>query len=275
MILGFFWLGAIATADVEATALSQIVDPGAELSFVKRHHLLHGMDNAALSDGASVLIDFMERGEVPVGMRKDEYFSLANDIYDKLLAESVATEQLLTHVLNVVPDAERESVWRDYCAQKLSTTLVHPAVSNEGVWNGLELLSRMMKGEFPEMQGTAFIAACQLEPADLKVRHASIHPDFIGEQALRCASDEGSPLLDRVTALQVAGRYLPEKAQVYASALLSADLQEVADMLKVSAIATLGQIGNNSHIPILQKYRHSVDIRLRKAARVALERIRS
>lgn len=274
-IFGVIWLGAIATAHAGADALSRIVTPGAKPSYVERHHLLHAMDNAALSGGAPVLIDFMERGEVPEGMRKDEYFSLANDIYDKLLAESIAPAQLLAHLLKVVPDEEREKVWRDYCAQKLPATLLHPAITNEGVWNGLELLERLMKGEFPQMQGTAFIGACQLEPAGLKVRHDSMRPGFIGGQALRCASDEKSPLPDRVTALQVAGRYLPEKSLVYASSLLSSDQPEVAAMLKVSAIATLGQIGNESHLPLLQSFRLSYDLRLRKAARVAIERLKS
>lgn len=228
-----------------------------------------------LENGTTRLIDFMARGQVPPGMRKNEYLSLANDIYDLLLAEGTAAQQLLDHAFSVIPDTQSEPVWRDYCIQKLAPTLSHPAVAPGSVLPGLDLLERLIDGEFPELQGVALIAASQLQSSDIARRHNVLTPAYLGKQALRCASDAKSPLPDRVTALQIAGRYLPGKTQGYAGSLLAAEQQDTAVMLKISAIATLGQIGNETHLPLIRSYRRSADIRLRKAARVAIERLGS
>jgi hypothetical protein len=265
----------VLSAQGQAEVLKQIVSPDAQPSFEVRHHLLHRIQQSDLKNGSSTLIGFMARGQVPLEMHKDEYLSLANDIYDKLLAEGGAAQSLLDHALAVIPEGERDFVWRDYCVQKLATTLSHPAVSSESVQQGLDLLKRLIDGQYPELQGTALIVASKLEATGMSHPHIALKPSHIGKQALSCASNADSPLLDRVTALQIAGRYLPQKTLTYASSLLDTDQHDTAVMLKVSAIATLGQIGNETHISLIQPYRRSMDIRLRKAARIAMQRLNS
>lgn len=265
----------VLPAQGQPEVLNQIVSPDAQPAFEVRHHLLHRMQQSDLKSGSSTLIGFMARGQVPPGMHSDEYLSLANDIYDKLLTEGAVAQSLLDHALTVIPEGKRDCVWRDYCVQKLATTLAHPAVSPESVQRGLDLLRRLIDGQYPEMQGTALIVASKLEASGMSHPHIALQPTHIGKQALRCASDADSPLLDRVTALQIAGRYLPEKTLIYASSLLGTDQQDTAVMLKISAIATLGQIGNEAHIPLIQPYRRVIDIRLRKAARIAMQRLSS
>jgi len=80
-------------------------------------------------------------------------------------------------------------------------------------------------------------------------------------------------LIDRVTALQVAATFEASGVLDYAASLLTQMPSETPPMLKVSAIAAIGTIGDESQLTILQQFRLSPDVRLKKAARRAIERI--
>jgi HEAT repeat protein len=45
-------------------------------------------------------------------------------------------------------------------------------------------------------------------------------------------------------------------------------------MLRVVAVACLGQLGDQSHIPMLEEYRLSPDIRVRTAVRSAINNLK-
>ncbi|MEO0510680.1 MAG: hypothetical protein AAF065_12570 [Verrucomicrobiota bacterium] len=262
-------------AEAETDALVQIVNLDGYPAYEQRHNLLHNMKPPELSAGSSALIQFIELGNIPAGMEEDEYLSLANDIYDKLLNENIAVQYLLDHALEAITDDEKLFVWRDYCVQKLADILPHPGVSPESSKEGLDVLKEVIEGNYPEMQGTALIVATQLEPTEFAKEQSILNAEFIGQKALACASDDEKPLIDRVTALQVAGRYAPDQAVAYASSLLDENQANVATMLKLSAIAMIGQVGDQAHMPLLEPFRRSADVRMRKAARIAIERLDS
>ena len=205
-------------------------------------------------------------------MRHDAYMSLVNDIYDRMLRAGVRPQALFDLSLEVIPDTQADSVWRDYCAQKLKETLTREDVSTGSRQQGFALLDALTGGAYPEMQGTGLLVAGALLEQPLSDVPAFLNKDTLGERAVACAQNAQAPLIDRITALQAAALFEAPGALEVAISLQASDGSEPV-MLQVSALAAIGTLGGSEHRALLERHRLSPDIRLRKAARSALSRI--
>lgn len=252
--------------------VQEITTLNAEPSYEKRHHSLHGLSATLLASNSSSLIDFMCAEQVPEGMREVDYMSLVNDIYNLLLTNDTEVQQLFDISLKVIPDKSAGQIWRDYCMQKLNYTLGREDVAPESIQQALALLDTATQGAYPRMQGTAFIAAYKFKDHPFDPKPNFLNTQTLGERALTAAKDVSKPLIDRITSLQTAAKCDVAGTLAYATTLIS-ESETSEPMLKVVALATIGQIGSEAQIPLLSEYRLSPDIRLRKAARVAINRI--
>lgn len=256
-----------------ASAVDSITSLEASPSFAVRHHALHKMSAGELEAGVTQLIDFMEAQQVPSGMHPVDYMSLVNDSFNLLAKHDLRVEELLQLILLVIPDAAADEVWRDYAVQKLGYTLDRSDISEATLAAGFAMLERAAGGEFPRVQGTALLVALKLSDA-FGDRHPFLKRPAIGEVALKTAKDENALIMERVTALQVAGLCGEGEALVYARSLLSADNLPISQtMLRVSGIAALGELGGSPDKSLLQQFLLSSDIRLRNASRIAIEKI--
>lgn len=262
-------VGHLCTA---ASTVEQITTVSAQPPFTARHHQLHQLGVKELNAGAGALITFMRAERVPEGMDPVEYMSLVNDSFNLLVKNGIQVQQLFELILQVVPDESAGVVWRDYCVQKLGYTLDRNDISLQGLTAGLKLLDRLTLGDYPPMQGTALIVANQLASHPILSSTDFLNQRSIGERALSCAIDPAKPLIDRMTALQVAGMCDAPGTLNCAVSLLTAG-EDVQIMLKVAAMATIGQTGSVAEIPLLADYRKSPDVRLRKAARSAMKQL--
>lgn len=260
----------VARADV---GVSAIVSLSESPNYVQRHHALHKLSTSELEAGASALIDFMSRQQVPKQMDQVEYMSLVNDSFNRLIGQGIRSEQLLNLIIEVIPDQSRHEVWRDYSVQKLGYTLNREDISAAAKQAGFDMLERATSGEFPRMQGTALMIAFKLSE-----RYASqfdfLTEAHLGKVALKCAADPDSELIDRVTALQIAGLCAAPGALDYCKSILRSDERSRhAEMLLVSAIATIGELGNEQDLIYVENFRLSPDIRFRSATQTAFNKI--
>lgn len=260
-------LGLIADSTI-----NQIIGLEAAPSYTQRHHALHQLPSHKLSANAQLLIDFMCAEQVPEGMEEAEYLSLVNDMYNLLLANGIEVQQLFDICLKVIPDESAGAIWRDYCMQKLGYTLGREDISAESIQQGLKLLDLATHGRYPSMQGTALIVAHQIVQGSFNPRPIFLNEGAIGQRALAAASNPEAPLIDRITALQIACVCRAEGTRELATKLLEEDAQDLV-MLQVVAIASLGELGTAAALERLQQYRLSPDIRLRTASRVSIQRI--
>lgn len=253
--------------------IDQIISYQSVPTFTQRHHALHKLSTSELIAGADQLIDFMQAQEVPEGMRPVDYMSLVNDSFNLLAKYNIRAEELLQLILSVIPDDSADEVWRDYAVQKLGYTLDRQDISGGLLQKGFGMLERAAKGEFPRVQGTALIVCFKLSDG-FGVVHSFLEKDNLGRIALVCAQDPDSLLIDRVTALQIAGLCGLEDAFSYSkSILISSELHKDETMLLVSAIAVVGQLGHQNDSYLLHPHQLSPDIRIRSATRTALNKI--
>jgi hypothetical protein len=256
------------------TSINQIVTLDAEPSYSRRHHALHHLSAAKLSGYAPLLIDFMCAEQVPEGMREVDYMSLVNDIYNLLLSNGTEVQQLFNICLEVIPDKSAGLIWRDYCMQKFNYTLGREDLSSESIQQALVLLDAATTGAYPRIQGTAFTAAYQYRNHPFEPKPDFLNETILGERALTAAKNESIPLIDRITALQTAGKCRAVGTLPFALMLLDETSAE-AVMLQVAAIATIGDLGSAEHLDLLYQFRLSPDVRIRTATRSAIQCIQS
>ena len=263
----------LASALMADQNVSKIVTLAAEPSYSHRYRLLHQLPDAALDGQAEDLIAFMRAQRVPAGMNEAEYMSLVNDIYNLLLKNGTQVQRLFEICLEVIPDQEAGRIWRDYCMQKLGYTLDRDDIAPANIHSALQILDAATQGAYPRMQGTAFIVAYMHKDLSFDPQPGFLDVKILGSRALSAAKDESIPLIDRITALQTAAKCRYPGTLEYAASLI-AEREQGEPMLKVVAIACIGQLGSPAQQPLLDEYRLSADIRLRSAARTALRKIK-
>jgi hypothetical protein len=256
-----------------ANGVADIVTLDPEPSYSQRHAILHSLSVARLASDSQVLIEFMRAEQVPQEMDEVEYMALVNDIYNLLLANGTEVQQLFDICLEVIPNEVAGKIWRDYCMQKLAYTIGRDDLEPESIQKALGLLDSATRGEYPKMQGTALVVAMQHLAHPFDPQPEFLNSQTLGQRALKAAKDDGRPLIDRITALQIAAECRASGALGYATALILDDGQ-VEPMLRVVAVACLGQLGDQSHIPMLEEYRLSPDIRVRTAVRSAINNLK-
>ena len=103
-----------------------------------------------------------------------------------------------------------------------------------------------------------------------KANDEEVNPEKIGKQALKVADDDTFSLASRITALQVSAM-LGERGALPVARRIASSKDEI--MMRVSALATLGILGDYSDIILLEQYEKGSEYRLRRAARSALDKI--
>jgi hypothetical protein len=257
----------------DAGMIAGITSLEAKPAFALRHHQLHALSDAQLREGAQSFIQFMKDEKVPQGMHPVDYMSLVNDMFNRMLESDIAVEQIFNLSLRVIVDPSAGLVWRDYCVQKLGYTLNRDDLSTESVAKGLTVLDRVCTNEFPYLQGTALIVAFYLIDYEFEASGRFLTRSEIGRRALSCAGDADRPLIDRITGMQVAGMCRAEGCAALVESLIIQE-ETTPVMLKVAAMAAAGELKSKPHYALIEPYSLSPDIRLRKAASTALQRIK-
>lgn len=264
------YASAASAAPLPAQSLARITASSAEPSFVERHHLLHELGDDALADAAEELFRFLETVKTPPGMERNDFLSLKNDTADRLIAADVRPAEHLRLALKTVRDDTADFVWRDYCVQKFPGLMATGGARGEDREAAAAELGRLARGRVPGMTGTALVALVRLAEGPTAAHAPPISK--IAELAMRNASDPGAPLIDRVTALQIAAETDASGVAEYAASLLQ-ESEATPVMLRVSAIAALGEAEDPRYLVLIKRHRRSPDIRLRAASRSAAERL--
>ncbi|MEM7790416.1 MAG: hypothetical protein AAF546_03350 [Verrucomicrobiota bacterium] len=258
-----------------STSLAEAFDLESDLRFEMRHHALHKAGRESLRKSSGQLLLFLESRESPVGIDLEDYLSLKNDIFDKMFTDSIDLPSLVDVAQTNLNDPSSHPIWRDYCLQKYGLLLSHPEIGERLRTPLFNDLWRYMQGEETGMTGTALLAAIRAWEArgDWKGEDFAVTSKTVGESAMLCAREVNNPLMDRMTALQVASLLGYSEARDYSIELLQSSPASVPLMLRSSAVAALGIFADGRDADLVRRYRLSADIRLRAAAVTALYKI--
>lgn len=188
---------------------------------------------------------------------------LRNEIMDKLAGQSTLPAGFPRVLPTIYQDPAQDIVMRDYAVQHI--TPVYPRASAEEKITLQQTLWSAVAETDSSIAGTALLALY-----DLAQDHREFDPGQLGEAALKLAGDDRCGDLSRITALQICGRMGIDQA---APLVLQLAQNAGSVPLRISAIAALGEVGDEAARNYLRQLASQSEPRLRPALETALKKM--
>jgi len=208
------------------------------------------------------------------------YNSIRNDVMDILLQAQSLPEGIGQLLVDIYSNPRQDEIWRNYSIQfmapfyeRQSKDVGSMPSSGDSVplIDELKLVEETLWKALEERDnsnaGTALLGLDKL---------SRNHPEFDRKQIdaamLDLASDDQASVANRITAIRMCG----EQGNTHALET-ARNLAQNGDitMLRCSAIATLGDLGTEDDLVLLETYAASADERIRNIAQQALEKFSS
>ena len=190
-----------------------------------------------------------------------------NDLADWLIQQPAHTEACTIAILEVVAAENADLLWREFCIQKLALALEQASLSEESTRQCLNTLIEKASDTRISFSGSALLGLYRLSKKDAPL----VEPSKVASLAEHVVESPDFAGANKVTALQVAGLSGSEKA-VHLARKYAGD-ESMPMQLRVSAVALLGNAGDESDLTELKKLTRSLDFRLRKAAEGAISNL--
>lgn len=188
---------------------------------------------------------------------------MKNDMLNILRDQKTPPDELTDVMLDLFYDKSQNIVIRSYALQHmrpwyLDERMQDPAI-RQAFYDGLEETEN-------EIAGVALLAL-----KDMAERDTDFDKNLISQKAAEMAADENTYILTRISAVSISGRMKnPEALETIRN--LTSTTQPMA--LKLSAIASLGELGDHKDIYTLQKISSSGKRPFSTAAKAALKKIK-
>mgnify|MGYP004646279699 FL=1 len=194
-----------------------------------------------------------------------EFNGLKNELVFALLRQREGLTELAELLVRMSRSEETDATWRDYCVQFLGKCYprINDAKSREAMADALwEALKTQRRGR------AAGSAARQL--MTLGRTFPEFPPEKVSAASLDALLDPASSDETKTALLQVCG-ILGERAALPAARTI-AELDS-SPVLRASAIAAIGMLGDASDLPLLERLAVSGDMRVSIRACSAIDRI--
>lgn len=247
----------IGAALIHTSAFAQVSDQVEQIvgkgDFHQRLNAVHQLPDRLSQAQIQQLQNFLTQPSGELGEA-----ALKNDLLNMLRAQSRAPQGLTETLLTIYRDSRHTALMRDYAIQHLGAwQLQSPPSSSirQTLWQACDQTGN-------SIAGTALLALYRL-----RNHLSSAERQRLGQQALAIAGKGASPL-SRLTALRICGELeLREAGEISRSVLRArSDIS-----LKLSAIATLGDVGVESDLALLESF--LAHPRLARAAELAIGRL--
>lgn len=249
--------------DSVPTSVRAIPNIGGHADFSSRFKAIRALGTSLGDNEILALYKFLRsRGPENQPARKQEN-ALKNDVMDTLLAQEEPPPGLTDLFIQLYQDKSQDVVIRDYAVQHLGAWYERAPKTDKPVIR--QVFNAAQDESDSSIAGTALLALY-----DLSVSNPDIDRSQIAAAALYLANDRFCGELTRITALQVCARF--GTAEVVPVAL---HLAETADSipLRISALAVLGDTGDQAVRAVLERFANEENPRLQLAAQSALQRL--
>jgi len=200
--------------------------------------------------------------------------ALKNDTMQVLIAQDALPKDLLAVMLALYRNPTMDILCRDYCLQ-------HVALYYERRWNPADdarladpdrAAALAVYEEALASKGSGFAGTALLGLSRLSEQYPEVDRARLGERSLAIALDEGTEPATRVTAVGMCG--LLGKTEVLPRARILAQTGENTP-LRLASVGSLGLIGEAQDLELVESLGAGSDEAVRKAAQVALKRLRA
>lgn len=207
------------------------------------------------------LIEFLDAKTGHGALDRDELLALKDVVCSALDRQAQYPYELPVRLVEMFADREHNTAWRDYCIQHLNSGYDRAQPEQrEAIRKTFWVASDEINST---IAGTALIALRdhRSDPA--------INSTAIAAKALDIASNDFASDAARITAIQICAELDERKVLPYARKLVQTAKERP---LRMSAIATLGALGELADREILVQYAASSDLLIQRAAKSALTR---
>jgi len=244
-------------------SLAVVMGLGERTAYSVRSKAVHSLDDDLSGQEIQALYALLNRKKGEDRLKPGHLNALKNDVLNVLGSQSVPPPDFAGNLMAMYHDLTHDNVWRDYCIQHLGGWYGRADVNDrEAIAATLWKATRETK---ISIAGTALIALASncSQPGIEKAR--------VTEKALDLSTNPACGHLAKITALQICAQ-LGEDRVLPTARVIAASKSSVT--LRMSAIAAVGTLGDQSDRPMLEEYASSTDVRLRKSARSALTRLK-
>mgnify|MGYP003808047495 CR=1 FL=1 len=203
------------------------------------------------------------------------YNGVKNDVLSVLLQQDASPDNLGPQLVTMYRDKNHDDIWRDYCIQYIGPYYEKkwpvPYKEEENIEKDSEQqeLQDVYWEAITETDGTiAGTALIGLESISRKRKE--FDREEIGDTAVELARDEQYSEPTRITAFRICG--MMDKKEVLPSARITAQIAETTE-LRRAAIATIGDLGDETDLDLIESMTGSDNERIKKAADSARKRL--
>ena len=235
------------------------------MPYAERVRLIHRLPSNLAPEQLERCRAFLESTLAGQPLPDLEFNGLKNELVFALLRQREGLTELAELLVRMSRAPDTDATWRDYCVQFLGKCYprIHDARSREAMADALwEALRTRRRGR------AAGSAARQL--MTLGRTFPEFPPEKVSAAALDALLDPASSDETKTALLQVCGTLGERGALPSARAIAG---RNYAPVLRASAIAAVGMLGDASDLPHLKRLAASGDARVSRPASAAIDRI--
>ena len=232
----------------------------AETSYLGRCAFVKNLTDALSDREVQALLRFVTSQPGDLGLTQDQFNSLGDKVINLIERQERLPPELPDVLIAMYQDVSQDRVWRDYCLQHLGAVYGREAVAGKR-----EQIQQLFESALEtRMAGTVILALRRNVGAN------GISRSYAASLAARVAKDEEQSDVSRLTAIQVAAELGDRTMLPLAREIV---LSGHSVPFRISAMASIGILGDQSDLPLLNKFTRSSDMRLRLASRAAIKKI--
>lgn len=175
--------------------------------------------------------------------------------------------ELAGHLVKMYKDKSYDTTWRDYCVQFFGKWYPN-APDNQGRKEMVAGLWDALKNE----RDTRIAGAASSQLCFLARKHPEFSKDEVSAASLDALTDPKCANISKVALLQTCAILGNEKALPVARKIAAVEKNPI---MRASAIAAIGILGNQEDLKFLRELEISPNIRISQAAKTATEKITS
>lgn len=255
---------ATATASVDSSYVTNIDRFNFEDRYTAAYHLAEDLPPAEIN----ALVTFLVRRPADDNVGEPALASIKNNVADKLIQQRRLPTTLLSTFYRIVEEPAQGSIWREYVVQKMGD-IYSRLNTDEEKQDVLDFLAACITPSSETFPTTAVLALVRI---DNYQKNSQLRTRVVqgAQAAIRFKSISAA---HKGSLLQVLKEYDPPTALVIARETVNRKDAEVP--LRISAIATLGDLGADSDRNSIEVLTNDPDPRVKSTAIAALRRLDS
>lgn len=242
-----------------------IVGEGDQQFYNPRVKAIHALPNDLSDDQIEVCYEFLYKKIETQKLPNLEFNGLKNELVFALMRQKKKPSELSSHLVKIYRDKSFDTTWRDYCVQFFGKW--YPGAPDNqgrkemvaGLWDALDERHNSIAGA----------ASSQLAWLARKYPEV-ISPTKVSQKCLEALRDKDCNDISMVSLLQACAVLNSQDVLPVACTIVE---QKKNAMLRISAIGTIGSVGNEQNLPLLKKCANENDMRIKKVALEAMKKI--